>query len=54
MAPLSVADAGDQADNRFVEFFIRFVEFFIATLRDRHTRKADARAAGDFFAWCEQ
>jgi hypothetical protein len=44
--PAVIADAGDRAAKRFVEFFT-------ATIRNRHTRKAYARAAGDFFAWCE-
>lgn len=47
VVPLIVADAGDQAAKRFVEFFT-------ATIRNKHTRKADPRAAGDFFAWCQQ
>ncbi len=46
IVPLIIADAGDQAAKRFVEFFT-------ATIGNRHTRKAYARAAGDFFAWCE-
>ncbi len=45
--PAVIADAGDQAAKRFVGFFT-------ATIRNPHTRKAYARAAGDFFAWCEQ
>ncbi len=32
----------------------RFVEFFTATIRNKHTRKAYARATGDFFVWCQQ
>jgi integrase/recombinase XerD len=31
----------------------RFVEFFVATIRNRNTRRAYARAIGTFFAWCE-
>jgi integrase/recombinase XerD len=46
LLPAVIADAGDRAAKRFVEFFT-------ATIRNPHTRKAYARAAGDFFAWCE-
>jgi site-specific recombinase XerD len=46
LLPAVIADAGDQAAKRFVEFFT-------ATIRNPHTRKAYAHAAGDFFAWCE-
>jgi site-specific recombinase XerD len=46
LPPAVIADAGDQAAKRFVEFFT-------ATIRNPHTRKAYARAVGDFFAWCE-
>ncbi|MFM0705615.1 tyrosine-type recombinase/integrase [Paraburkholderia sediminicola] len=42
--PLVVA-AGDRAG-------IRFVEFFASAIRNPHTRRAYARAAGDFLAWC--
>jgi site-specific recombinase XerD len=45
--PEIVAAAGDHAGKRFVEFFT-------ATIRNGHTRRAYARACGDFFAWCEQ
>jgi len=31
----------------------RFVEFFTARIRNPHTRRAYARAAGEFLAWCE-
>jgi site-specific recombinase XerD len=44
--PAIVAAAGDHAGRRFVEFFT-------ATIRNGHTRRAYARAVGDFFAWCE-
>src|SRR5690349_20242220 len=30
----------------------RFLEFFTANLRNPHTRKAYAKAAGEFAAWC--
>lgn len=44
--PAVIVDAGDQAAKRFVEFFT-------ATIRNPHTRKAYAYAAGVFFACCE-
>ncbi len=30
---------------------LRFLEFFAVTIRNAHTRRAYARAAGDFLAW---
>ena len=45
--PAIVADAGERAGKRFVEFFT-------ATIRDGNTRRAYARAVGDFFACCER
>ena len=44
--PAIVADAGDRAANRFIEFFT-------ATIRNRNTRLAYARAVGAFLVWCE-
>ena len=32
----------------------RFIEFFAATIRNRNTRAAYARAVSQFFAWCER
>jgi len=32
---------------------LRFLEFFTATIRNRHTRRAYARAAHDFLTWCQ-
>ena len=32
----------------------RVIEFFTANIRNPNTRKAYAKAAGDFAAWCEQ
>jgi hypothetical protein len=46
IVPAVIADAGDRAARRFVEFST-------ATIRNPHTRKAYARAAGDFSAWCQ-
>jgi hypothetical protein len=45
LLPAIIADAGERAAKRFLEFFT-------ATIRNPHTRKAYARATGDFFAWC--
>jgi site-specific recombinase XerD len=44
--PGLVAAAGERAG-------IRFLEFFAAGIRNAHTRRAYARAAADFLAWCE-
>jgi site-specific recombinase XerD len=43
--PALVAAAGDRAS-------VRFLEFFASAIRNPHTRRAYARAAGDFLAWC--
>ncbi|WP_429260950.1 tyrosine-type recombinase/integrase [Paraburkholderia sp. GAS334] len=43
--PTLVTDAGEQAS-------IRFLEFFASAIRNAHTRRAYARAAGDFLTWC--
>ena len=32
----------------------RTLEFFTANIRNANTRKAYARAVGDFSAWCEK
>jgi len=45
--PAAIADAGEQAVRRFLEFFA-------ATIRNRNTREAYYRAACSFFAWLEQ
>jgi site-specific recombinase XerD len=44
--PAMVAAAAEPAQRRFLEFFT-------ANIRNPHTRRAYARAAGDFLAWCE-
>lgn len=44
--PALVAAAGEPAG-------LRFLEFFAATLRNPHTRRAYARAVGDFLIWCQ-
>jgi site-specific recombinase XerD len=45
--PAIIADLGEQAG-------WRYVEFFTANIRNPHTRRAYARACGQFFAWCDQ
>jgi len=46
LVPALIADAGEQAG-------WRYVEFFTANIRNPHTRRAYARACARFFAWCE-
>jgi len=43
--PALVTAAGERAS-------VRFLEFFASAIRNPHTRRAYARAAGDFLAWC--
>src|SRR5271170_2193798 len=43
--PALVAAAGERAS-------MRFLEFFAATIRNPHTRRAYARAADEFLTWC--
>lgn len=45
--PALLAAADDRAR-------IRYIEFFTATIRNPNTRRAYARASGDFLIWCEQ
>jgi site-specific recombinase XerD len=45
LVPAIVADAGERAG-------WRYVEFFTANIRNPHTRRAYVRACGRFFAWC--
>ena len=45
--PAIIAQAGDHAARRFIEFFT-------ATIRNGNTRRAYAKAVGDFLAWCHQ
>src|SRR3954454_21171342 len=45
--PRVIAAGGDHAARRFVEFFT-------ATIRNRNTRLAYARAVTQFFDWCDQ
>src|SRR4249920_3356378 len=47
VVPTIIADAGDQAARRFLEFFA-------ATIRNKNTRMAYYRAVLQFFAWCDR
>jgi integrase/recombinase XerD len=46
LLPAIIAQAGDHAARRFIEFFT-------VTIRNGNTRRAYAKAVGDFLAWCE-
>jgi hypothetical protein len=46
IVPALIADAGDTAG-------WRYVEFFTANINNDHTRRAYARACSRFFVWCE-
>src|SRR5256884_9742512 len=45
IVPALIAAAGERAG-------MRFLEFFAANIRNPHTRRAYARAADEFLAWC--
>lgn len=45
--PVLVAAAGDKASKRFLDFFA-------ATIRNTHTRRACSRAVTEFMAFCHQ
>jgi integrase/recombinase XerD len=47
VVPAIIADAGNQAAKRFLEFFA-------ATIRNKNTRMAYYRACCRFFAWCDE
>src|ERR1017187_5129973 len=47
VVPAIIADAGEHATRRFLEFFA-------ATIRNKNTRTAYLHACGRFFAWCER
>ncbi len=47
VVPAIIADAGEHATRRFLEFFA-------ATIRNRNTRTAYLHATGRFFAWCDR
>jgi integrase/recombinase XerC len=44
--PSLVATSGERAG-------VRFLEFFAVQIRNPHTRRAYARAVGEFLSWCE-
>ena len=44
--PVLVTAAGERASTRFVEFFV-------ANIRNKHTRRGYAQATREFLAWCE-
>ena len=46
IVPALIAALGDQAS-------WRYIEFFAANIRNSHTRRAYARACGQFFVWCD-
>src|SRR5208337_213450 len=46
VVPRVIADAGERATRRFLEFFA-------ATIRNKNTRIAYYHAAVRFFAWCD-
>ena len=47
VVPVIIADAGDRAARRFLEFFA-------ATIRNKNTRMAYYRACRRFFEWCDE
>ena len=47
VVPSLVADQGERAAKRYIEFFA-------ANIRSPNTHRAYARAASDFLGWCEQ
>ena len=47
VVPALIADAGEQAS-------WRYVEFFTANISNPNTRRAYARACGNFLAWCDE
>ena len=47
LIPALIADAGDQAA-------WRYIDFFTANIRNPNTRRAYARACSTFFAWCDE
>jgi len=44
--PALIGSANDRAQ-------LRFLEFFAVTIRNPHTRRAYARAVGEFLGWCD-
>jgi site-specific recombinase XerD len=47
VVPAIIADAGETASQRFLEFFV-------ATIRNKNTRMAYYRAVCQFFTWCDR
>ncbi|MGD9714075.1 MAG: tyrosine-type recombinase/integrase, partial [Thermomicrobiales bacterium] len=47
LVPLLIADAGERAA-------WRYIDFFTANIRNPNTRRAYARACSQFLAWCEE
>jgi integrase/recombinase XerD len=47
VVPRAIAAAGEHASRRFLEFFV-------ATIRNKNTREAYYRACCRFFAWCDE
>jgi hypothetical protein len=47
VVPALIADLGEQAG-------WRYIEFFAANINNDHTRRAYAHACSRFFAWCEK
>jgi site-specific recombinase XerD len=47
LVPVLIADAGDAAG-------WRFIDFFTANIRNPNTRRAYLRACQQFFAWCDE
>src|SRR3954466_6388569 len=45
--PRAIADAGERAS-------WRFIEFFTANIRNKNTRAAYAQAVTQFFNWCDR
>ena len=45
MLPVLIAEANDFSR-------VRFIEFFTVNIRNPHTRRAYARATGEFLGWC--
>jgi len=45
--PKLIASAGERVG-------VRFLEFFVSAIHNANTRRAYARAAADFLAWCEE
>src|SRR4051794_17140347 len=45
--PATIANAGERAT-------LRFLEFFVTSVRNEHTRRAYLHAITHFFAWCDR